>query len=178
MNYIIMRQNKKIDLTKISEVINVSADSLWNIIQDPNIAKWSTLLDSTSVFNEEKKAEFPWGSRVSTVNAKGHHESYETLFHYDSTKREMILSSTKMPHFILGHKTLWKVIDIGPESSAIKINNHMTLKSFFAFFLSRILNKSIRKNQEGVCRDLKVYAETGEVSREKKKRMKSLQQKK
>ncbi|WP_188112156.1 SRPBCC family protein [Aquimarina sp. RZ0] len=160
-----------------SEFINVSADTLWRIISDPNISRWSTLIDSTEYFGEEIFKGVPWSKRTSMVNSKGHHESHEDLIFHDDSRREIKFASTKFPGFIIANETHWKVIDNGPKQSLLRTTTIMKMKKLHAFFLKKTMLKAINRNGNGIYYDIKHYAENGKVSLSKANRIKELQKK-
>lgn len=174
----IMAQNGKqyaqIKTVQTSKTINISADSLWNIISQPNISVWSTLLDSTEVLGEEVFKGVSWSKRVSVVNSKGHHESHEELIAYDSQNRIIQFASTHFPKFIISNQTHWKVINKGEKQSALQVSTIMEMKKLQAFFLKKTMLKAINKNEEGIFFDIKHYAEQGEISPSKKARISDL----
>lgn len=179
INSKVMAQNGKkyteIKTVRTSDTINVSTDSLWSIINKPDISVWSTLLDSTKYFGPEVFEGVPWSKRISVVNSKGHHESHEDLIVYDPVRMVLKFASTKFPGFIISNQTHWKIIDCGPNKSALKTTTLMNMKKFQAFFLKKPMLKAINKNGDGVFYDIKHYAENGDISPSKKDRTKELQ---
>ncbi len=165
---------KEIKVVKESEMIQVPVDSLWCILQNPDLSRWSTLLDSTTFSGPEKFEGVPWSNRVSVVNSKGHHESHEELIGYNPGV-SLHFASRLLPKFIISNDTHWKAIDKGGNRSMIEVTTIMRMKPFMGLFLSGALKKAIVKNGEGVCHDIKIYAETGEVSEAKQKRKKELE---
>ena len=179
INSKVMAQNgkkyKEIKTERTSEIINISADSLWNIINNPDISVWSTLLDSTKYSGPEVFEGVPWSKRVSIVNSKGHHESHEDLIVYDPVNRIIKFASTKFPEFIISNQTHYEVIDHGHNKSSLKTTTLMKMKKIHAFFLKKPMLKAINKNGEGLSYDIKYYAENGDISPSKKARIKELQ---
>ena len=175
----VMAQNKKkyseIKTIRTSETINISADSVWNIIKHPDISIWSTLLDSTDYFGPEIFEGITWSKRVSSVNSKGHHKSHEDLIVYTPESRIIRFASTKFPKFIISNETQYEVIDTGHNKSVVKITTVMYMKKFQAFFLKKPMLKAINKNANGIFYDVKYYAEKGELSPSKKNRIQQLQ---
>ncbi|WP_298537679.1 SRPBCC family protein [uncultured Algibacter sp.] len=179
INLKVMAQNgekyTEIKTVRTSEIIDVSADSLWEIINQPDISVWSTLLDSTKFFGTEKFEGILWSKRVSIVNYKGHHESHEDLIFYDPVNRIIKFASTKFPRFIISNQTHYEVVDHGHHKSALKTTTLMNMKKFQAFFLKKPMLKAINKNGDGLAYDIKYYAENGDVSPSKKDRIKELE---
>ncbi|WP_298420363.1 SRPBCC family protein [uncultured Kordia sp.] len=178
LNTVVMAQKEQrfteITSDKTSQTMNVSQDSLWKIISSPDLSRWSTLLDSTFVFGEEKFDGVNWSSRVSQVNSRGHHESHESLIDYNNAERKIKFASTEFPGFIISNETEWRVIDKGENKSALRIVVRMRMKKFHAAFLKRPMLKAINNNAEGVFYDIRFFAETGFISPTKHRRMEIL----
>lgn len=72
----------------------------------------------------------------------------------------------------------WKVYSIGHLQSQVKMDVTMHLSKFMGFFLGRAITKEMSKQVSIVLTDLKIYAETGEVSEAKKVQMAKFERKK
>lgn len=179
LNLNVMAQKEKkyteIKTERISDTIHISAESLWDIISNPNMATWSTLLDSTKHFGPEVFEGVPWSKRVSVVNSKGHHESHEDLMVYDPIHLKIKFASTKFPNFIISNETHWEVLDLGNNQSVMKITTLMFMKKTQGLFLKKPMIKAIDKNGKQILNDLKYYAENQEPSPAKKNRIETLE---
>jgi len=180
LNSKVMAQNEnkytELKTVRTSDIINSSSDSIWSIISNPNIASWSTLLDSTEHFGPEVFDGATWSKRISVVNSKGHHESHEDLIEYDPGNRIIKFASTKFPGFIISNETHWEVIAKGQNQSVVKTTTLMYMKKIQAFFLKKPMLKAINKNGDGIFYDIKFYAENGDQSPSKKNRIKELEE--
>lgn len=173
------KKYKEIKMKKTSEVINVSADSLWSIIRQFNdVAIWSSNMDKITLYGEP---EFEGAScNGRTCESSGVYGIVkEKMILFNDKTRELAYESVEGgPSFLLYGQNHWTVVEIGPNQSTLTLDFEMHLKRFSGFFLSGIIKNSIAKQMPHFFNDLKVYAETGEVSKAKKERLNKLEKKK
>ena len=72
------------------------------------------------------------------------------------------------PGFVKLVKNHWKVHEISANQSTVEMNVTMNLSKFMGFFLGGAITKQMSKTVKLVQSELKIYAETGEVSEAKK----------
>ncbi|MBL4705870.1 MAG: SRPBCC family protein [Flavobacteriales bacterium] len=173
------RKYREIKMDKTSEAIHVSADSLWSIIrQFDDVAIWSSSMDKITLHGEPEFEGATCNSRTCE-SAQGFGEVDEKMTLFSNASRELAYESTGGgPDFLLFGKNHWTIIEIGPNQSALNLDFEMHLKRFSGFFLGGIIKKSITKEMPQFFNDLKVYAETGQVSEAKKERTEKLEKKK
>ena len=82
-----------------------------------------------------------------------------------------------MPGFVVLASNHWTVIDLGNGKSALEMNFTMHSKKFMGTLMGGMMKRNVKKVFPTLFRDLKVSAETGEVSNEKKQRMEKLAKK-
>lgn len=166
------RKYKEIHMETTSKVINVSADSLWNIIrQFDDVAIWSSSMDNITLHGEPEFEGASCSSRTCE-SAAGFGTVDEKMTLFSNASRELAYeSSGEGPWFLVSGKNHWSVIEISPTQSALKLNFELQLEKFPGVFLAGFLRKSIAKGIPQFFQDLKVYAETGEVSKAKRERL-------
>ncbi|OJJ14930.1 hypothetical protein BKI52_40980 [marine bacterium AO1-C] len=170
------RKYKEIRITQTSEVINVSAVTLWQIVSDfENVGQWtSTLKRSTGA----GKPEFEGASvseRVCHTNIKGYDHIHEKLTMYNEANKELAYKVTKgLPRFVLLASNHWTVHEVGANQSIIKMEATTRLTRFMGFLFGSRMKKTALKALKTVLEELKVYAETGEVAEAKKVQMRKL----
>ena len=81
------------------------------------------------------------------------------------------------PNFILFAGNHWKVESIGPNQSILKMEATVRLKKFAGTLFGGKLKRTIEKELPISLDELKIYAETGEVSAAKKARLAELEKK-
>lgn len=165
---------KKLDI-KLSKEIDASADNVWEIL-GPNfltISEWGTGIIS-SVDNADASIKFdkaPAGGRICDV--KGFGKFDERILHYAHDKREITWSanSPKIPGFVKGLQNAFKIEQLAGEKSKISSNLTADLRGIGGFLLGGQLKSNFQKAIEIFLLDIKVYAETGEVSQRKKREL-------
>jgi hypothetical protein len=173
------RKYKEIKMNKTSGVINVSADSLWNIVrQFDDVAIWSSSMDKITLHGEPEFEGATCNSRTCE-SAQGFWTVDEKMILFSDSLKELAYESIGGgPAFFLYGKNHWTVLEISPNQSALRLDFEMHLKRFLGFFLGGTIKRTITKGMPSFFNDLKIYAETGEVSEAKKKRIKKLEKKK
>lgn len=174
------RKFKAIKLVRTSEPINVSADSLWKIVREfQNVGQWITNIDSSSGSGEPEFVGATCSERVCNIGGiKGYDTVSEKLYLHNENTREIAYEVLHgMPSFILYANNHWTVNELGSNQSTLTMDSNIHVKRFKGFFLGGMMKKNFSKNFEQAFEDLKVYAETGEVSEAKKARIKQLERK-
>lgn len=169
---------KELKFKITSEVINVSADSLWKIAREfQNVGVWSTSVDHSTGNGDAEFEGATCNERTCHVDIKGYDQIHEKLTHFDDTTRELAYEITGgTPDFVLFTSNHWTILEIGPDQSMVEMNITIHLKRFIGAILGGRMKKEISKNVRQVQVDLKIYAETGKVSEAKKARMQALAQ--
>lgn len=168
---------KVLMMTKQSEIINVSADDLWEIVGlgFENAGVWSTAVDHSV---GSGKAEFEGATcseRACDLNASGFSKIKEILTMYNEKAQELKYEVTEgNPGFVVLASNHWKVIKVGENQSRLEMTITMHLKKFMGTLMGGMLKRNINKLIPTIFDDLKIYAETGQISEQKKKRMAKL----
>lgn len=173
-------KQKEVSMVKQSETINVAASDLWQIVGPgfERAAEWSEAVDSSVGSGEAAFQGATCSNRVCHLNAAGFDRISETLTLYDEGQHELTYEVNEgMPKFVTLAENNWQVIDLGYGKSALKMNVTMRTKGLMGRLMGGMMKKNISKTMDSVFRDLKVYAETGDISAEKAKRMARLARK-
>jgi hypothetical protein len=171
-----MAQEKKqkiVEETLTSEIINVSADSLWAICrQFDKTAEWTSTLNHSYGTGEPEHEGATCSSRTCETNIGKGNKVVEELTMFSDENKELSYNLTEgAPGFITLANNHWKVIKVGPNQAKIEMKVTMHMKRFAGFFLSGLIVKQMKKQVNVVQNELKIYAETGEVSEAKKKQI-------
>ena len=168
---------KTITIPLEGEVINVSADSLWTIV-GTNFADagvWATNVDHSAGHGDPTFEGASCSERSCDINVKGFNSINEKLVQFDSEKRELTyVVDQGFPKFVTLASNHWQVIEVGPEQSKIKMDVTMEMKPFMGSLMGGAMKRTLEKNLPIVANDLKVYAETGEISESKRQRLAQL----
>ncbi len=174
------KKYKEISLVRESEKINVPADKLWEIVGPgfENAGVWSTAVDHSVGSGKADFSGATCSTRACDLNAKGFDKITETLIKYDDRTQELeYIVDEGMPGFVTYASNHWQVIDLGNGQSALKMNISMKTKKFMGTLMGGMMKKNIDNTMSSVFRDIKVYAETGQISKEKEDRMTQLARK-
>jgi len=171
---------REVTISKQSEAIHVSADSLWKIVrQFDKVGEWFSSIDHAEGYGEPEFEGATCSERTCYVNLKGYSEVHEKLTLFDEEKRELAYEFTGGgPGFLLFAGNHWTVVEVGPNQSILKMEARMRLKPLAGFLFGGKLQRTIEKSLPESLNELKVYAETGEVSDAKKARVKELKKQK
>ena len=170
---------KEISVTRQSEPIAVSTDRLWEIIGPgfADVGKWATSIDYSEGSGNSSIDGAPCDERACDISAKGFDKVGEKITKYDATNQKVSYRVLHgMPGFVKFAENNWEVVKVG-DKSALKMNLTMQLGKFMGAIMGGMFNRSLQKTFTGMFEDIKVYAETGDVSKAKKERMAKLQQK-
>ncbi len=172
------KQNfKEVKINETSEVINVSADSLWNIVrQFDNIGVFLSGIDHAVGTGEPEFEGATCSERTCYVNLKGYNEVHEKLTLFDQEKKELAYQfKSGGPGFLLFAENHWTVHKVGPNQSILKMNVTIRLKRFMGFLFGGKIKRTIQKELPISLTELKLYAETGKLSEAKKTRIAELE---
>ena len=154
--------------------IDVSAQELWQMVGPGfvEVYKWSSNVD-----HAEGKgiAEFDGAvcsERFCDVNVKGFSKISEKLTAYDEEAMHLSYEVTDgMPGFIVKTANFWKVVPVGQEKSKLVMEASFLSKGLMGTLTRGMMKKKMSETLQTVLNDAKVYAETGQVSEAKRKRM-------
>ena len=175
------KKYKEIKLTRESDVIDVPADQLWEIVGRgfEKAGEWSTAVDHSVGSGDAEFEGATCSNRMCALNARGFDKISETLTKYDEESQELIYTVDEgMPGSVTLASNHWTVMDLGNGKSALKMNITMHTKKFMGSLMGGMMKKNINNTMTTVFDDLKVYAETGSISKEKAARMAKLTNKK
>ena len=159
------KKYRELKYSLTSEIINIPAQSLWAIVsQFDKVHEWtSTLRHSTGVGTPDLKGA-PCRERVCETNIRGFKKVVETLTMYNDEKMELAYELTEgRPGFIYLASNHWKVIDLGLGRSQIQMDITNRMSRFAGFLIGSKIKKIALKQVGIVMKELKVYAETGNV---------------
>jgi hypothetical protein len=175
LNFItIIKINIKMGKLNIKKevMINVPATVAWELVGPGfiNVSNWgrgvnSSWLNESAIKNFE---EAPAGGRVCDVSGFG--TVKEGILHYDSQKFEISWSanSDKIPGFVSKIRNDVKVEVIDENSCRVSINITADISGVMGFLMGGVMKKNFSKVMSGFLKDLKIYAETGQISEKKK----------
>ena len=105
------------------------------------------------------------------VNIKGYSEVHEKLTLFNEQKKELAYEFTGGgPSFLLFAENHWTVDSVGPNQSILKMVATIRLKKLMGALVGWKLQKTVKRELPISLDELKLFAETGELSEAKKAR--------
>lgn len=167
---------KGFDLEK-ELLIHVPAEALWELIGPGfiDVYKWSSNVDHAEGKGTSEFEGAVCSERFCDVNVKGFNKISEKLTKYDEKKRNLAYEVHEgMPGFITRAANEWTVIPISVNQSKLRMQATFRSKGIMGTLMNGMMRKKMNDTLETVLNDAKIYAETGEVSQAKRKRMMQL----
>ncbi|PCJ63594.1 MAG: hypothetical protein COA58_15770 [Bacteroidetes bacterium] len=174
------KKHKEIKLVRTSEVINVSTDSLWEIVGPgfQHIGIWNRNIDHATGSGDGEFEGAGCSERVCEIATKGYSKLREKLILYDIGNKEIAYKVMEgLPGFVLYAQNHWTVSEVSPNKSVVKMDITMHVTPFIGTIMGSIMKKQFDKAIAQAFEDLIIYAETGEISEAKKARIEELENK-
>ena len=171
--------DKKVEVfqSKKEIVINTSAETLWRII-GPGFAeyyKWATIVDHSIGTGESEIDGAPHDERVCKVNGQGENKVTEKLFQYSDTKMNLAYEATQGMNEMMEKATNeMTVVHISNNESKIVVNMEWRIHGPLPEEVSKMMEENLNMIVDVFLNDIKVFAETGEVSKSKQERLDEL----
>lgn len=154
--------------------INVPAEKLWEMVGPGfiDVYKWSSNVDHAEGRGNSPFEGAVCSERYCDVNVKGFNKISEELTDYNSTARSLTYAVRDgMPKFVTKAENNWVVIPVNDGQSKLVMNATFESKGLMGRFMNGMMEKKMTETLETVLNDAKIYAETGEVSENKARRM-------
>jgi len=152
-------------------VVNVSADRLWSILADDfdKIGEWASGVDSSGPNTD---AAVPEGASVGgrVCQVPGFGAITETFTRFDSAERSFAFAATasKLPKFVRNLTNHTLVKSLGPEQAEVRLKITADTLGVRGAVVKPIMTRKFSGALDGVLEELKVYAESGKISSEKR----------
>ncbi len=178
VNFIAMAQ-KGFELEK-EIIINVPAEELWDMVGPgfADVYKWSSNVDHSEGSGTASFEGATCSERACNVNVKGFNKIKETLTKYD--QKMMVLAyevNEGMPGFVTKAANEWTVVALSTYQSKLVMKAEFESKGLMGNLMRGMMKKKMSKTLDNVLKDAKVYAETGQISDAKEKRIAQLERK-
>lgn len=175
------KRYKEVIQTKVSPIMHASPAAIWEIIGPgfADVHRWSTALDYSSGSGEPTLEGATCSERYCELNAQGFDKISEKLVIYDEFNRTLAYRAHHgLPGFITFAQNRWRVLDAGQGQSQLEMTLTMRLKPLLGTLIGPFFQRYLNKTIDSVMADLKIFAETGEISAAKKARLAELARKK
>ena len=160
--------------------INVPADQLWEMVGPGfvDVYKWASSVDHAEGSGTPEFDGAACSERVCNVNVKGFSKISEKLTKYDATNMNLAYEvQDGMPGFVTRAANDWTVVPVNDHQSKLVMKAQFRSKGLMGSMMNGMMKKKMYATLEQVLGEAKLYAETGQLSDEKQKRMAQLAKK-
>lgn len=168
---------KEVQETKQSDIINVSADDLWELVGPgfADVHHWSRAVDHATVSGEPQFEGATCSERYCDINAKGFTSISEELIEYNESEKTLAYKAyAGLPGFVHYVQNRWVIMEVGPGQSRLQMTITVRMKPFMGSLMGGMFRKNLNTTIDGVMEDLKIYSETGNISEAKRQRITDL----
>lgn len=169
---------KEIKETKTSGIFEASADQVWQIVGPgfDKAATWSRAVDHATTSGSPAFDGASCSNRTCELNASGFDRISETIIEYDPSERRLGYSvDSGLPGFVIYMANNWRIHEVSPNQSRVEMTVTIHLKPLMGTLMGNLFKKNVNKVLDEAIEDLKIYAETGEISQAKQKRLAELE---
>jgi hypothetical protein len=156
-----------IAITK-TDTINTSAERVWEILSGEftDISSWARNV-AHSKARESADTLAVGGGRVCEVPGFGLTD--ERFTRYDESNKTFSFSveAEKIPGFFKNMESTWKVVPTGPNKSVVSTKIAGNATGVMGALVGPMMKRKFNGTLDQIYEDLRVYAETGEVSEAK-----------
>ncbi|MFK7971656.1 MAG: SRPBCC family protein [Bacteroidia bacterium] len=160
--------------------VDVSAEALWEMVGPGfiEVYKWSSNVDHATGKGNSPFEGAVCDERFCDVNVSGFSKISEKLTHYDKGNMSLTYAVIGgMPGFVQKAENNWTVVAIDDSHSKLVMKANFEVKGFMGFMMKGMMKGKMNKTLDTVLMDAKVYAETGQISENKAKRIAQLEKK-
>lgn len=159
-------------------LIDVPASELWEMVGPGfvEVYKWSSNVDHAEGKGEGEFEGAVCSERFCEVNVKGFSKISEKLTKYNEQEMNLAYEVREgMPGFITKAVNDWTVVPVNATQSKLVMKAEFGSKGLMGAMMKGMMRKKMNQTLETVLMDAKVYAETGKISENKRKRIAELQ---
>jgi len=152
--------------------IDAPADRVWHIVGPGfgQVSEWATVVAESTLVGEGRHEGSPFTGRACTIAKAGFDDLTEEILIYEpSSFRLSYRASSGMPAIVDKAINTWSVRDDGRQGSVFTMDAEVDV-SRRARFLGPVVGIYLGMFARRTSKDLKMYAETGEVSSAKRMR--------
>lgn len=160
----------KISVTSTA-LINAPAARVWRILADEfeTVAEWASTIPASGP--NALALDIPTGATTAgrSCTIPGFGVTDERFTHFDATRRTFTYSAaaTRMPGFVTGAQNTWAVREVGPERCEVTSTAEATVRGPLGVMAAPMMRMQFARTIRPTLEDLRVYAETGQVSSRK-----------
>lgn len=154
--------------------VAASMHYLWSITAEDfaGIGRWATSVPRSAAREGPAVGGAPVAGRTCAVNVPGFSHLDERLIRYEPDNRVFAYrAESGMPSFVTDATNTWQLTEVGPEATRVSMTVEVSTRGLVGTVALPMLWLNIQRTLRSVERDLTHYAETGDVSRAKKRQL-------
>ena len=163
---------------KTEATIHATVEELWQILSGgfTDVETWASLVtwsepnpQATEVLDGA-----PTGGRLCDVPGFGRTDERIIRFDVESHTIGYNVTAEKIPGFVSNLQNIWNLREAGPEAARVSSNLTADVRGIRGVVMGPMMKSRFGKAVDRSIEDLRVYAETGEVSEHKRRRQEKL----
>ena len=167
----------KIDV-KREGTIDATVEELWQILSGgfTEVGTWASGVNWSKPNPQATEVldGAPTGGRICDVPGLGQTDERLIRFDAESHTYGYSVAAEKFPGFLSNVQNIWNVREAGPEAARVSANLTADARGILGVVMGPIMKSRFVKAIDRSIEDLRVYAETGEVSEHKRRRQEKL----
>jgi len=167
----------KIDV-KRKTTIDATVEELWKILSGGfnDVGTWASGVNWSKPNPQATEVldGAPTGGRICDVPGFGRTDERIIRFDVESHTIGYNATSEKMPGFVSNLQNIWNLREAGPEAARVSSNLTADVRGIRGVVMGPMMKSRFGKAIDRFIEDLRVYAETGEVSEHKRRRQEKL----
>ena len=163
----------KIDIRR-DTTIDLTVEELWRILSDgfSDVGSWASLVNWSKPNPEaiDTLDGAPTGGRICDVPGFGLTDERIIRFDVESHTIGYGVIAEKIPGFVSNVQNIWSLREAGPEATRVSLNLTADVRGIRGIVMGPMMKSRFGKAIDRSIEDLRVYAETGDVSDHKRRR--------
>jgi len=163
---------------KRETTIDATVEELWQILSGAfnDVGTWASGVNWSKPNSQATEVldGAPTGGRICDVPGFGRTDERIIRFDVESHTIGYNATSEKIPGFVSNLQNIWNLRETGPEATRVSSNLTADVRGIRGVVMGPMMKARFGKAVDRFIEDLRVYAETGEVSEHKRRRQEKL----
>jgi hypothetical protein len=159
---------------KRESTIDATVEELWQVLSGgyTDVGSWASLVNWSKPNPEaiEILDGAPTGGRICDVPGFGRTDERIIRFDVESHTIGYSVIAEKIPGFVSNVQNIWSLREAGPEATRVSSNLTADVRGIRGVVMGPMMKSRFGKAVDRSTEDLRVYAETGDVSEHKRRR--------
>jgi hypothetical protein len=163
---------------KREATIGVAVEELWQVVSGgfTDVEAWASLVNWSKPNPQaiEMLDGAPAGGRICDVPGFGRTDERIIRFDVESHTIGYGVIADKIPSFVSNVQNIWNLREAGPETTHVSLHLTADVRGIRGAAMGPMMKSRFGKAIDRSIEDLRVYAETGDVSEHKRRRQDKL----